>query len=144
MAITNNLWAFGIQDKASRVFDGIDAHIRLLWCLKDGLSWTPLNKGTSHKESQPGLRQTQHHPPQDGISHKEYLKVLYAEDRPRLFCLNLWLILWNVSLYMIFLCGQNFSPKGEHKRGRAKGLTGKRVKQSGHPQVHHSKCKGSN
>jgi hypothetical protein len=82
-------------------------------------------------------------PPQDGVSHKEYLKVLYAEDRPRLFCLNLWLILWNKSLYMMFLWAK-LSPKGEHKRGRAKGLMGKMVKQLGHPQIRHSKCKGSN
>ncbi len=30
MAITNTLWAFGIQDKTSRVCAGIDAHLGLL------------------------------------------------------------------------------------------------------------------
>jgi hypothetical protein len=30
MAVTNKLWAFGVQDKASRVCAGIDAHIGLL------------------------------------------------------------------------------------------------------------------
>jgi hypothetical protein len=30
MAVTNNLWAFGIQDKASLVCAGIDTHIGLL------------------------------------------------------------------------------------------------------------------
>jgi hypothetical protein len=30
MAVTHNLWAFGIQDKASHVCAGIDAHLGLL------------------------------------------------------------------------------------------------------------------
>jgi hypothetical protein len=108
--------------------------------LQDGLSWTPLNKGTSHKESGPGLRQTPHQPP-SGTSHKESSKVLYAEDRHRLFCLNLWLILWNI--IDDFFVSKIFTKRWT-KRGRAKGLKGKRVKQWGHPQIRHSKCKGSN